>query len=199
MANYTKTIQTALLSLQTVTASSGVTGTALDVSTALAAAAYIHFARKAATAAGAGANIRLEASSRSSGEGHWYPIAGAVFTTQFAACTTTTVSGTEAAGQTAITLTSGTGFTAGEIIFFLNGTLANSEWHRIKSVSGATITLEDAIVNAQTSANVYDAAEMFFAQIDLSGIKRIRAVVDTSLFTQDCAVEIDIITCDSIG
>lgn len=197
MANYTKTIQTALLSLQTVTASSGVTGTALDVPTALAAAVFIHFARKAATAAGAGANIRIEASSRASGEGHWYVVAP--FTTQFAACTTTTVSGTEAAGQTAITLTSGTGFTAGEIIFFLNGTLANSEWHRIRSVSGATITLEDAIVNAQTSANVYDAAEMFVAQLDLSGIKRIRAVVDTGLFTQDCVVEIDIITTDSIG
>lgn len=198
MASLIKTIQTALLSLQTVSANGVAIGSALDVSTLLAATIYIHFGREAETAAGAGVNIRIEASSRASGEGHWYPVAP--FTTQFAAVNGEAVSGTEAIGQTVISVASTTGLAAGDIIFFFNGTIGNSEWHRIKSIStNASVTLEDAIVFAQTGATLYDGAEMYVAQIDLSGIKRLRAVADGSLFTQAFAIEIDIITTDSIG
>lgn len=198
MADITKTVGTSVLALQTVAASTVVISSAVSTANKLAATLFIHFGREAETAAGAGVNIRIEASSKSSGEGHWYPVA--MFTTAFAACVSEAVSGTEGIGETVIGAASTTGFTAGDIIFFLNGTIANSEWHRVKSiVTNTSVTLEDALVFAQTGSTFYDSAEMFVAHIDLSAISRIRVVADGSLFTQAFAIEVDMITGDSIG
>lgn len=194
----TKTVGTSVMALQTVSASSVAISTPVSTGNALGATIFIHFGREAETAAGAGVNIRIEASSKSSGEGHWYPLC--IFTTGFAACSGEAVSGTEAAGQTVISVASTTGLTAGDIIFFFNGTIANSEWHRIKSIVAATsVTLEDALVNAQTGSTFYDSAEMFVAQLDLTAVSRLRIVADGSAFTQAFAIEADMITFDSIG
>ena len=199
MASYVKTPQTALLALQTVAASTVVkTASPLNVSTFLAAALYIRFGREAATAAGAGVNIRIEGSPDTSGDEHWNILGQ--YTTQFAACSDDTVSGTASIGATTVTLTSITGFAVGDVIFFLNGTIGQSEWHRIKGVSGAVITLEDPLTYAQTGSSVYDSAEIFpVMQVDLNGVMRIRAVSDGALFTQAHAVEVLLVTTDSIG
>lgn len=201
MASITKTTGITLLALQSVAASSVVIqGTPTDVSTKLGGTVFIHFGRRAATAAGAGVNIRIEASSRSSGDIHWFPLA--TFTTGFAAASDEAVSGTEAAGQTTISVASTTGLAAGDIIFFDNGTIGNSEWHRIKSiVNNTSITIEETngLINAQTGATIYDSAEFFVAQLDFTGITRIRAVADGASFTQAFAIEIEMVTGDSIG
>ena len=200
MASITKTAGTSLLSLQSVSASSVVQGSAVDVSTKLGGTVFIHFGRQSATAAGAGANIRIEASSRSSGDIHWFPLA--IFTTGFAAASDEAVSGTEAAGQTVISVASTTGLAAGDIIFFNNGTIGNSEWHRIKSiVTNTSITIEETngLTNAQTGATIYDSAEFFVAQLDFTGVTRVRAVADGASFTQAFAIEIEMVTGDSIG
>jgi hypothetical protein len=88
------------------------------------------------------------------------------------------VSGTEAAGQTVVTLAAGTNFAASDYVFFHNTTIGNSEWSRVVSVSGADLTLEEAIVNAQTSSTARDQAEQYHCVVDLTGINRLRAVVD---------------------
>lgn len=198
MATIAKTGAIEVLALQSVAASSQAISAALDVASRLAATMFIHFGRRAATAAGAGVNFRIEASSKESGNGHWYPLA--VFTTDFVAAEAEAVSGTEAAGETVIGVASTTNLVAGNIVFFDNPTIANSEWGRIKSVAtNVSITLEDAITNAQTGATLYNRAEMFVAQLDLTAVKRLRLVVDGSLFTQAFAVEAHMVTGDSIG
>lgn len=198
MATISKTSDTSVLSLQSVAASSVVISSVLDVATKLAAMICIHFGRRAATAAGAGVNIRIEASSKASGNGHWYPLA--VFTTDFQACESEAVSGTEAAGQDTISVASTTNLAAGDIVFFDNSTIGNSEWGRIKSiVANTSVTLEDAITNAQTGSTIYDRAEMFVAQLDLTAVKRLRVVVDGSLFTQAFAIEAHMVSGDAIS
>lgn len=198
MAVITKTVGTSLISLQSVAASTVLLGTATSTSTKLAATVFIHFGRRSATAAGAGVNIRIEGSSKSSGDGHWYPIA--IFTTAFAACEAEAVTGTVTSGQKVITCASTTNLTAGDLIYIDNGTIANSEFHRIKSISANTsVTVEDNLTNAQTSSTMYDSAEMYVAQLDLSALSRIRIVADGSSFTQAFAIEADMITADSIG
>ena len=88
------------------------------------------------------------------------------------------VSGTEAAGQTVVTLAAGTNFAAGDYVFFHNTTIGNSEWCRVQSVSGADLTLSEAIVNAQTSSTCRDQAEEWSYYMPLLGAQKLRIVVD---------------------
>jgi hypothetical protein len=198
MATITKTQGTSLLSLQSVASNTVVISSAQDVSTKLAATVFIHFGRRAATALTEGMEFRVEASSKSSGDGHWYPLA--VFKTAIAASETEAVSGTVSSGTNVITVASTTNLVAGDLIYIDNGTIANSEWGRIKSIATNTsVTIEDNLVNAQTSSTIYDQAEFFAAQLDLTAVGRLRLVVDGRNTGQAVAVEAHMVTGDSIG
>ena len=197
MATFSKTLGT-LYALASTAASSVSLGTPLDVSTKMGGLVYVRFGRRSATAAGAGANIRLEASHSASADNSWYPFA--TFTTAFAACEAEAVSGTVAAGATAITVAATANLTAGDVIFIDNGTIGNSEWARIKTISANTsVTVEDALVNAATGCTLYDSAEIFAPVAIPEGAYRIRCVVDASLFTQACAVQAMYSTIDGIA
>ncbi len=197
MATFSKTLGT-LYALASTAASSVSLGSALDVSTKMGGLVYVRFGRRAATAAGAGCNIRLEASSSATLDNSWYPFA--VFTTAFAACEAEAVSGVVAAGATAITVAATANLTAGDVIFIDNGTIGNSEWGRIKTISANTsVTVEDALVNAATGCTLYDSAEIYAPVAIPEGAYRIRCVVDASLFTQACAVEARYSTIDGIA
>jgi len=197
MATFSKTLGT-LYTLASTAASSVTVGAAVDVSTKMGGLVYVRFGRRSATDAGAGCNIRLEASSSATLNNSWYPFA--VFTTAFAACEAEAVSGVVAAGATAITVAATANLTAGDVIFIDNGTIGNSEWARIKSiVADTSVTVEDALVNAATSCTIYDAAEIYAPVAIPEGAYRIRCVVDASLFTQASAVQAMYSTIDGIA
>jgi hypothetical protein len=204
MANITKTDAQSLLSLQSVASAAVIIGSALDVSTALAATIMVHFGRRADTALSASCFIRLEANFKASGDGFWVPLC--VFQSQIAAVTHQAASGTVAASQAVVAMTTTTGMSAdplssqGHMVYIDNGTIANSEFHRVKLVTASTsITLEENLNNAQTSSNVFPGAEMYLAQVDLTAIKHLRIVVNNSQTGQAVAVEAFAITGDSIG
>lgn len=187
MATFSKSVGT-LFALASTAASSVALSSALDVSTAMGGLVYVRFGRRSATAAGAGVNIRLEASHATSGDNSWYPFAQ--YVTASAACEAEALTGTVAAAQAVLTLASTTNLTAGDLIFIDNGTIANSEWGRIKSiVANTSVTIEDNLVNAQTGATIYDAAEIYTPAEIPAGAMRIRLVADGSLFTQAFALE----------
>ena len=98
MATYSKTQGTSVLSLQSVASGAVLISSAIDVSTVMAASIFIHFGRRAATALTVGCIIRIEASSKSSGDGHWYPLF--IYTTDIAAASDEAVSGTVSSGTT---------------------------------------------------------------------------------------------------
>ena len=199
MATFTKTASAgSLLALQSVAASAVAVGAAVDVSAKLGGLVYVRFGRRSATAAGAGANIRIEASYTASGDNSWFPFA--MFTSAFAACEAEAVSGTVAAGTAVITVAATANLTAGDVIFIDNGTIANSEWARVKSISANTsVTVEDVLVNAATGATLYDAAEIYAPVAIPEGAIRIRAVDDGSLFTQAHAIQVLYTTIDGIA
>lgn len=198
MASITKTQGTSLLALASIASNTVSVGSAADVSTKLAATVFIHFGRRAASALTEGMELRIEASAKSSGEGFWWPLA--IFKTQIAAAEAEAVSGTVSAGTNVITVAATANLTAGDIIYIDNGTIANSEWGRIKSiVSNTSVTIEDNLVNAQTGATIYDQAEMFVAQLDLTAVGRIRVVANGCNTGQAVAVEAFMVTGDSIG
>lgn len=92
---------------------------------------------------------------------------------------------TEPIAETVIAAASTTGFSArGEKLFILHTTLALSEWVVSKSlVANTSITLRNGIINAHAAADstLYTQAEEFSPNIILSGIKRIRLVVDNNV------------------
>ena len=110
------------------------------------------------------------------------------------------MSGTVSAGTNIITVASTTNLVAGDIIFIDNTTIGNSEWGRIKSiVANTSVTIEDNLANAQTGATIYDQAEMYAAQFDLTAVTRIRVVADGRNTGQAVAAEVFMVTGDSIG
>lgn len=198
MATITKTAGTSLLSLQSLASNSVVISSVADVSTKLAATVFIHFGRRAATAITEGVEFRVEASSKASANGHWYPLA--TIKTAVAASESEAVSGTVSSGTNVITVASTTNLVAGDVVYIDNGTIANSEWGRVKSISANTsITIEDNLVNAQTGATIYDQAEMYAVQVDLTAVTRLRVVADGRNTGQAVAVEADMVSGDSIG
>lgn len=205
MASITKTQGTSLLAVQSLASNATVISSVLSVTTALAATIFIHFGRRSNTALTEAVQIRIEASSKSSGDGHWYPVAQ--FLTQIAAVTSQAVNGTCNAGQNVVAMTSTTGMSAdyaatspvGNRVYIDNGTIANSEFQTVKLVtSNTSITLEDNLTNAQTGATVYPSAEFFMAQIDCTAIGRLRVVIAANNTGQAVAVEALAITGDSI-
>jgi hypothetical protein len=198
MATPTKTQGTAVLSLQSLASNSVVISSVVDVTTKFAATVFLHFGRRATSALTEGIEFRVEASSKSSANGHWYPIVS--FKTATAAAESEAVSGTVSAGTNVVTVASTTNLVAGDLIYIDNGTIGNSEWGRIKSISTNTsVTIEDNLVNAQTGATIYDQAEMYVAQLDLSAIGRLRIVADGRNSGQAVAIEAHAVTLDSIA
>ncbi len=192
-----KTANQTMLSLQTNATGVVVVGSAVAVATQLAASIFIHFGRQSNTALTAGCFFRIEVSSKTSGNQYWIPIAQ--FTSLIAAVTSQAVNGTCNSGQKVVSMASTTGMTVGDIVFISNGTLANSEWGRIVSISAnVSITLEENLANTQTGSTVYPSGEMYLANVDLTPHVQIRVVAGGQT-AQTVAFESYMVTGDSIG
>ena len=193
-----KTIQTPLLALQSVAASTVVIGSWFDYSAIVGPAAIlVSFGRGSASASTGSAFIRIEARNAASGNTGNTIL---TLTTDYAAVTSQAVSGTCNSGQNVIGIGTTTNIAAGTVLFIVNGTFANSEFARVKSiVTNTSATIEENLVNAQTGSTVYTGAQIFDAQEIGAPYKSIRAVFDGSRFTQACAVRVDMITVDSMS
>ena len=200
MATPTKTIQTALLALQSVASGAIVISTVLDVSTAFEAALGIRFGRRAATALTVPCYFRIEASFVASGDTNWIPLFTVASDT--AAVEAEAATGTNNAGQAVVTVAATANLADGDFVFIDNTTIANSEWKRIKSiVTNTSVTFEENLANAQSAgaATLYDGANAWALVVPVLSVKRLRVVVDNSGTGQAIAVEVTAITADSIG
>ena len=175
----TKTDETTVYAIASTASNTVSIGTALDVSTYYAGHLRVRMGRGTGTAFTTPPICRIEGTAETGAEtaNQWTVLA------QFqagigASIGSQAVSGTEAAGQTTVTLAAGTNFAGGDYVFFHNTTLANSEWSRVVAVSGADLTLEEGIVNAQTGATARDQAEQYQCQLDLTGLNALRVVID---------------------
>lgn len=193
----TKSVDIELLALQQVASNTDVPGTPVDVSTVLSAMIGIHFGRRATSALSASAVIRIEASTKASGDGHWFTLFA--YTTGTAAANSQAVTGTVNSGQKVVTIGTTTGFTVGNLAYIENTTLGNSEFVRIKSsVASTSFTIEDDLAHAQTGSTCYNQAEIAQIERDLSNVSRIRAFYDGSQTGQATAVEVRMTTLDSL-
>ncbi len=190
-------VTTVTLAAIASTASNSVTiGSAVDVSTYYGADVKIRMGRATSSAFTVGPIFRVEGTYATSPTANdWISLAefqaaiGASIGSQ-------AVSGTEAIGQTVVTLAAGTNFAANDYVFFHNSTIGNSEWSRVVSVATADLTLEEAIVFAQTGATCRDQAEQYHALLDLTSVQKVRLVVNGAGSGQAviCAAELGAVT-----
>lgn len=176
----TKVTSVTLKAITSVTSNTVDVGAAVNVATYYAADVRIRMGRGTGSAFTTAPIFRLEGSPVVSPTADQWTVLAQFQAAVGATLASQAVSGTEAAGQTVITLAAGTNFAAGDYIFFHNGTLGNSEWSRVIGVSGADITVEEAIVNAQTGATARDQAEQYHCLVDLTSIQQLRLVSDGS-------------------
>jgi hypothetical protein len=201
MSNLTKTIQTELLGIQTVTAGSNVKSAVLDVSTLFSGTFLLDFAAIATQATPAATEFCIQTSQKNSGNDTWVNMFTWLSSSAQAASLTVSAGGGVAA--TTITLTPTLGST--NVYFFLkNGTLTNSEWPRRIAISGGgpfVVTVEDGFTNDQSAAVGWNVAERYKYDVDFSSIRRIRVAVNnnrSASVNRDVVVRCALITADSI-
>lgn len=179
MAAPTKTQATSLLAIRTIANLTSVVGTVIDVSTKFSGVAYVHFGRTVTTALTNAMQFRLEGSSHSTLDGHWFPLYQ--WQSGVAAAVAPTATGGGTAGSASITVTN-TSMFPGALLFCQNGTIANSEWVRVATqVSTTSITLEDNLVVANASSVITSQAEEWAIPLDFSGVGRVRLVCSSGI------------------
>lgn len=173
---------TTLFAITNVGSNTISTGSAVDVSTYYEVGIGILFGRTSGTALSVQPKIRLQFTGKNSSPGVNDWVTFATFTPAVGASIgAQAVSGTASAAATSVTLAAGTNFAAGNFVFFLNSTLANSDWSRVQSISSATLTLGEGIVNAQTGSTCYSQAEEYAVDsLSVLGMSKIRVQVDNS-------------------
>lgn len=195
-----KTIQTALIAWQDIASGAVVIGSWFDVSTKYGGSLGIRIGRQSATAFTANwPNIRVEASDAASGNANTIPL----FTLQppiGASVGSTTLNGALSIGATTAVLTSATNFVQGDLLFLRDTSTANYEIARVKSISGTTITFEEALTYAHAnSAIVANQAFIAFPSLDLTPYTRLRVVADNANGGITIGVEVILVTFDSQG
>lgn len=201
MAALTKTQGTVVLTHQAVTHPDTVKGSAQDVSTKLAATILCFHASVEAAANTNPGSFLVQVSGSSSGDENWVTIY--TFTAMASTADTEAMTATEPIGETVLAVASTTGFIAGDNLYIQDtGTLGDSEWAKCQEfVSNTSINLIDGLTRAKDSSDViWNDAEVFIAQIDLTAVGRLRVI-----FQHEGAVGANVhvkalmITGDSIG
>lgn len=181
----TKTIQTELKAITNVSAAAQSISSTLTITTGSKAAFFIDVAPEATNVPGT--EFRIEASQKASGDDTWvtlYSILSSKSTVNSNA-----VDGTEAVGSTVIEETTTTGLALGQIVFFKNSTIGNSEWGRIVALSASTsFTLLDGLTNAQTGSTWYNQAERFELEFDVEALTRLRVVCNNNYAASSVAI-----------
>lgn len=185
----TKVTEAVLFAIASIASNTATYGSAVDVSTYYGCDVRIRMGRGTGSAFTTAPEIRLQGTYKTSPTANDWVTLAAFRPDVGASIGSQAVSGTEAAGQTTITLAAITNFGVGDYIFFHNTTLANSEWAHILSAAGSDIVIEEGLVNAQTGATVRDQAEMYHVQLDLTSIQKLRLVVDGHSSGQAVIVE----------
>ena len=182
----TKTVQlTNLFPIASVTAGTVVAGTAFQCFTNFTATFYVSYSPVAVTATPTATEWRVE-SSEVDGLNLWTPVYSRL-TLDIAPNNPDVTTAT--AGTNTIIVSSGTGYDNGVYAFFLNGTIANSEWGYVIDRTGTTFHILDNLQFAQTgTANLWNKGEKITFDLPLNARRRYRFVVNNNRGTNRAMV-----------
>lgn len=201
MATISKTQGTAILTHQAVTHPNTVKGSAQDVSTKLAATIILFHSSIEATANTNPGKFLIQVSGASSGDEDW--ATSYEFDVTISTADTENMTATEPAAETELAVAATAGFVANDLLYIQDaGTLANSEWARCQEISTNTfIKLIDGLTNQKDSSDVvWNDADIFICQLDLTAIGRVRVVFQhEGAVGANCHVKGLMVTGDSIA
>lgn len=186
-----KTIQTELLAITAIAADAQQKSSTLNIASIDRALIFIDHARDATTAfVGNGTEYGIEVSEKASGNDTWRTLYSVVC--GIAAASDIVMDESEPAAETEIK-TGATLPAVGDIVFFKNATIANSEWAKVIEIdaSGGTehFDIQDGLTNTQAAlAHMYNKAEQFVLNLDLRGATRLRCVVNNNKGTTNQAI-----------
>ncbi len=129
---------------------------------------------------GQGTEYVIQASEKATGDDVWRALTS--FTASTTAPTVMTMDAAEAAGQTTIEC----GVTTpvvGDILFFYNVWIYNSEWATVVArTDGAAVYLESGLTNAQggAAATIYTQSEHFVQTINMESLLRARVICNNT-------------------
>jgi hypothetical protein len=178
-AGLIKTIQTELLPITAVAANAQQISSEFALTKTSKATIFIDHARDVATAfVGAGTEYRVEVSEQASGNSTWRTAFSVVC--DITAASSIVMDAEEAIGQTLIEIGATTP-AVGDIVFFKNATLANSEWAKVVAINaGVTFTIQDGLTYTQPAITLFNKAEQFVLAIDTTSFTRLRVVVNNN-------------------
>lgn len=193
-----------MIALMELAASATTVGSEVDVSSKIGAIFHIHFGRTTASAPTVGVTFRVEVAAVGTGvmsanaSSQWYTVAS--YTSSIIAAFAQTPSAT---ATNALTVGAVTNFAAQDVCVVSSAhaspTLSNTEWCRLKAAASTTMTAEENFKNAYTAGSIWNKAEVATIPIDLTGIGRVRVVVDGSAHNQTALLEVYMSTFDQIG
>lgn len=184
----TKVGETVLYAIASTASNAISVGSAVDVSTYYSADIRIRMGRGTGTAFTAAPEIRVEASYKTSPTADTWITVASFGPALGASLGSQAVSGTSNSGDTTLVLAAGTNFGANDFIFIHNTTIANSEFKHVTSIATATLTLQEALVRAQTGATARDQSEEYHLNLDLTGVNNLRVVVNGSTGTGQAVI-----------
>ncbi len=174
-----KTIETELQAIVAVAADAQSISSTLTLTDMRKVAIFIDHGRDATSAfVGAGTEYRVEVSEKATGNDTWRPIASA--TAAITAALAHVMDVEEPAGEVVI-LIGATSPVLGDIQFFKNATIANSEWARIiDKTNSVSFTIQDGLTNTQAAITSYSQGEHFVMLLDVSSYTRLRVVCNNN-------------------
>jgi hypothetical protein len=200
MATITKSYVLALAH-QAVTHPATIVGSALDVSTKLGITLLLFHASVEAVANTNPGKFLVQISGAASGNEDWVTIHE--FNATVSTADTEAMTATEPIGEKALAVAATAGFVANDILYIQDaGAIADSEWGRCREiVTDTTIDLVDGLTNQKDSSDViWNDADMFTCQLDLTSVGRVRVVFQHEGATgANCHVKAMAIYGDSIG
>ncbi len=183
-----KIIQTELLAITLVAADAQQKSSELDLTGIKKATIFIDHGRTATTAfVVRGTEYRVEVSQKATGDDTWRTIASVVAI--ITAATEITADAQEVAGQTLIEIGANTP-AVGDIVFWENATLLNSEWMEVVAIVGGTsFTILNGLTNTQELAKkIYNQGEQWVLSLNVSGFTRLRVVVNNNHGTTNAQI-----------
>jgi hypothetical protein len=200
MATITKSYAVALAH-QAVTHPATVVGSALDVSTKLGMTLALFHASVEAAANTNPGKFLVQISGAASGNEDWVTIHA--FDATVSTADTEAMTATEPIGEKALAVAATAGFVANDILYIQDaGAIADSEWGRCREiVTNTTIDLVDGLTTQKDSSDViWNDADMFTCQLDLTSVGRVRIVFQSEGATSvNCHIKAMAIYGDSIG
>lgn len=207
MAAPSKTIQTELLAITAVAAGAQQLSSVLNVATVFQVTIFIDHARDTSdllAMAGNGTEYRIQVSEKASGNDTWVDVPGGTVESAITASASIAMDAQETAGATQIE-TGATLPAVGDIVFFQNATLANSEWgkvvSRVTTGGSESFTLQYGLTNTQAAITVSNYASRWALTIDVMSYTRLQVVVNNNKGTTNKPINCRIaaITMDTLA